>query len=235
MKNILYCLLIIGIIPFIIFSSYSEAKSLNEPNGPVEITKENYQEKNRNISVILSGGITYSMLHWTTKSEGNLNRKTFSIKPAFNVRLLRRFNKFSLEPFIGYTVFGGKSNKEENDYEDQYWFYSLEYGSVFMYKLPLFDIGIGLKGNTHIKSISRYYGSLYADNNGAEWEREDWTNEFPRASLDLGITMQYSYNRFLVGTEIWGSLTNLLYKSIFDAGGSSARKLNFLLFAGIII
>jgi len=104
--------------------------------------------------------------------------------------MLIRLKRISVEPFIGYTEFGGKSKKDENDYEDQYWFRALEIGSNCYYRFPAVDIGLGAKYNAYLKSYGKYFGGYGAeiDNTEAKWTETDWTKEFPRYSFDIGFS-----------------------------------------------
>jgi len=136
-----------------------------------------------------------------------------------------------IRTFVGYDVFGGKSEKQSNGYEDKYTFRQIELGITVSYNYKSFELGAGIKYNVHLKVVSEYYGSAvdpFEENR--TWNEHDASDFFRENSTDLGLRFSYRIHKFLIASEAWFSISNLEI-SDFDEDVDVVKN-RFLILAG---
>lgn len=138
-------------------------------------------------------------------------------------------NAISLKPFIGFSILGvnkGSFNKGSFHIDSTTYFLSTmgtefqlyygEFGSFISYSVGQFDFQFGLKGqyllgtNTlitsdYIPGRVRLTPTPLPDNQELNYSGKKLTD----FSANLGLKIQYNWNRFTFATEYWQGITNL--------------------------
>ncbi len=207
----------IAIVVFIVFSSHlGYAQTFKKfPQG---------------IQIELGGG--YNQLFWKIDDEfakKDADRTAFSLTPTIRVLYNISLSKhIYVSPFLGYNQFGGKNEESPNGYKDEFWFRSLEIGTLIFYQANKIRVGGGLKLNNHLKTYSKHYGSA-SDEKGTDrsWTEENWTDEFPTTSYDIGLRMSYRVrSKFQISGDLWFGLSDIIGESIFGKTGSASGREN---------
>lgn len=191
----------------------------------------NLTRKHSNLGVEV--GVGHSQLFWKVPNRPDGDRTQFFLKPTIRmVYKVNVMNKIYLLPLIGYDVFGGKSKKEENGYEDNFVFKSLEVGSLLGCKIKNIEIASGMKYNYHLKITQNYYGSFYQSPEERKWETEDWTDEFKNYSIDVGIRIGWHKDHFSLSFDTWIGVTDFLKNSIYAEEEVEGRLNHFRIMIG---
>ena len=170
------------------------------------------QEPDFKKRISIEAGLGYNTLSWeTTSSNENLefNRNQFVVFPSVKIKYsiplynIKTNSFFGIAPFVGYNMFGGKSGKEPNGYEDVIHLQALEVGI-----LPTFFINDkfrfygGLKGQYIFSAKQKSYGSILDPaGTGRTWKSSDVNGLFKDFSLSTGVGFNYILKRFSIGIE----------------------------------
>ena len=159
-------------------------------------------------------------------------RETLFITPTFRVSYeLYPQNWLPIRTFIGYDVSGGKSDKQQNGYQDKYTFRQIELGITASYSYKNFAFGAGVKYNHHLKVINEAYGSVNEPaNSERSWSENDVSELFLQNSTDIGLRIAYTVNHFLISTEAWFGISDLENQDISDY--VDVRKNRYILLIG---
>ena len=193
-------------------------------------------EKERNWSVEIGFGITEFQTETYFKDADTTFYGTFgnsALTPT--LRLSRKFQlskneKFSIQPFVGFTILGTNNNAREEIsrfkmdttvyfvMEDggSYHIPSLEVGTFFNYTNGKLSFQLGIKSQYHLTVYGSYpldYSPnririnphVSPDSNDLKYEKEPLSN----FSANAGLRVQYDFNQFLIAAEGWYGLTNL--------------------------
>jgi hypothetical protein len=162
-------------------------------------------------------GLGYNQLFWFehNTSVSDCYRTAFELTP--DIRISLRFlykKKFSIAPFIEYNVFGGTSAADSTGYSDQYRFYAIGSGAVFLMHRGRCEAGIGAKINAIVQTVNYSY---YDGSDKAVTTVFDRTAYLPWISVNLGTRIGYSMGRWILSNENWFGITDLLHGSVFQA------------------
>ncbi|CAN5405515.1 hypothetical protein BH11BAC7_BH11BAC7_11410 [soil metagenome] len=143
-------------------------------------------------------------------------RNTFSIQPSvrfsYNISLSKKdTTRFIVTPFVGYYIFGGKSDTEPNGYKDVYLFNSVEAGFIPSIKIcNLFQVGVGIKGQYVFSVKQKYYGVLnQPDSVPRKWETFDASEFYYSHAFNAGLQVKYHIKKITISAEGWFGLSNL--------------------------
>jgi hypothetical protein len=182
----------------------------------------------------LEAGGGYSQLYWRA---GGLNgdRLAFSLSPTVRTYLYLRSPKWGIQMFTGWNRFGGKSGTEPNGYHDAIWIKAWESGLFCLRHLGPNRLGPGLKYNYHLKVFGEYYGFLSMPP-GTEPVKsvEDWSDEFAKVSIDLGLRYSHRWKHLTASAETWFGLTNLA-GGVFEDIGATVRQCHYRVLVGVEI
>ena len=184
-------------------------------------------------------GIGHNQLYFESTTDNQTgNRLVFTLKPTFRlVYQMLPLPKLILTPFFGYTEFGGKSEPYSNDFIDEYWFHSLEFGMFCQYEIKNVLIGAGIKGNHHLDVLGRYFGTATdTKNTPKSWTEQSVMDDFamPKWSCDLGARIGYQMNNFIFSCEAWFGITDLAKETIFD-GLATSHENHYRVLIGYIL
>jgi hypothetical protein len=224
-------LISIFILLFVCFTNATEIEQLLISNSDSNNIADSIQTKTNNIKRFPSGigislGLGYNQLFWDTHNTNDPDpstiREAFSLTPTIRLQYNARINRFTLfKPFIEYNIFGGKSATEPNGYLDKYWFYVIGGGANFNYTYSHCEFGLGFKFNYILKAIGYNYGGFTDSSSSTRsWDQTDWTDDFPKISIDIGPSIGYSLSHFTISTECWFGLSDLLKRSFFQQNKS---------------
>lgn len=163
-------------------------------------------------------------------SSESVLRNSFKLTPTFRLSWRKGiFYNFSLRPFVGYSILGGKLNPKANGYEDEYLFKTLELGLFASYGLNNVSLSVGSKYNRFLDVTGKYFGSS-DDPAGTnrEWNEEDMSFLFKKWSIDLGGRLSYAYSHFTFAAEAWFSLSNLTKKDYENFVDISSKRFQIL-------
>lgn len=149
-------------------------------------------------------------------SSESFTRNEFKITPTIRISLEKEvLTNFSLTPFISYSITGGKSEKMENGYEDEFLFRTLDFGLFAQYNFRFISFSIGSKYNRYLEITSKAYGSVVDPISAhREWNESDMSFAFKKWSYDLGGRTSYNISNFTIALEGWYSITELAAKDI---------------------
>jgi hypothetical protein len=209
-------------------------------------------EENRKWSVEI-GGSTGQLFSKTVYAPTNFDTTVYrnwtKVRPMPTVKLTRTFNtsriiRSNIQAFVGFSVIGTETNAEnftnlsatnlpkvpffiQETGNKYYYIPSLEMGSFFNFPIKNFQIGVGLKGQYHLKLWTNDYylkGEIVSTNPliyNTENVYYDLKTMFTRLSADAGFRVQYNWNRFLIAAEGWYGMTNI---SKFEYDGIDYRQ-----------
>jgi len=163
-------------------------------------------------------------------SSESLLRNGFKLTPTFRLSWRKGiFYNFSLRPFVGYSIIGGKSNPKANGYEDEYLFKTLELGLFASYRLNNVSLSIGSKYNRFLNVTGKFFGSP-VDPAGTNrvWVEKDMSPLFKKGSINLGGGLSYAYSHFIFAAEAWFSLSNLTNKDFENFVNVSSKRFQIL-------
>lgn len=180
----------------------------------------------------LEAGGGYSQLFWRA---GGLNgdRLAFSLSPTARAYFYTRSPRWGIQVFTGWNRFGGKRGTEPNGYHDAIWIKAWESGLFCLRHLGPNRFGLGIKYNYHLKAYGEYYGSLSMPP-GTEPVKmiEDWSSEFSKVSLDMGIRYGRRWRRMTASSEAWFGMTNLA-GGVFEDIGATIRQCHYRVLVGV--
>ncbi len=158
-------------------------------------------------------------------------RNSFKLTPTFRISWRKGIvYNFSLRPFVGYSILGGKSNPKSNGYEDEYLFKTLELGLFASYKLNNVSLSAGSKYNRFLDITGKFFGSsVDPAGTNREWKEEDVSSLFKKWSIDLGGRLSYTYSHFTFGAEAWFSLSELTNKDFENFVSVSSKRFQILI------
>ncbi len=187
------------------------------------------QTNSRGLGLEAGGG--YNQLFWGA-GEINGDRLAFSLSPTARAYLYARSPGWGLQLFTGWNRFGGKSGTEPNGYHDAVWIESWESGLFCLRHLGSNRLGLGLKYNYHLKAYGEYYG-VRTMPPGTEPVKsvEDWSEEFAKISIDLGLRYSYRWKHVAASAEAWLGLSDLA-AGMFHEIGVAIRQRHFRLLVG---
>jgi hypothetical protein len=209
-------------------------------------------EENRKWSVEI-GGSTEQLFSKTVYAPTNFDttiyRNSTKIRPMPTVKITRAFNnsgtiRSNIQAFVGFSIIGTETSSENpthlfatnlpevpffiNEMENKYYYIpSLEMGSFFNFPIKNFQIGVGLKGQYHLKlwTNDHYLKATITSTNPVVYTSEnvyyDLETMFTRLSANAGFRVQYSLNHFLIAAEGWYGMTNI---SKFEYDGIDYRQ-----------
>ncbi|NJN78485.1 MAG: hypothetical protein HC803_09305 [Saprospiraceae bacterium] len=209
-------------------------------------------EKSRNWAVEMGGstGQLFSkIIYAPTNLDTTIYHNWTKFRPMPTVKISRTFNTSgtihsTIQTFVGFSVIGTETDWEEptsitatnlpevpffiREPENTYYYIpSLEMGSFFNFPIKNFEIGVGLKGQYHLKlwTNDHYLKTEVTSMNPTIYTSEnvyyDLTTVFTRLSVDAGLRVQYNFNRFFMATEGWYGMTNI---SKFQYDGIDYRQ-----------
>ena len=162
-------------------------------------------------------------------SSETYSRNNFKLTPAIRLSYNKDIiNNFSLIPFIGYSIIGGKSDKQTNGYEDEIKFNTLDLGLFATYNFYIISVSIGSKYNRFLKITNRSFGNLYDPMSDREWIENDASSLFKNWSIDLGGRTSYTLSNFTFAIEGWFSITELSSKLAEDVVNVSSKRFQIL-------
>jgi hypothetical protein len=162
-------------------------------------------------------GFGYSQMRHQVHANPPINEASTHHRDAFfltpTIRLSYEMYPTSFLPlrtFVGYDISGGKSQTEQNGYQDKYTFQQIELGITVSYSYQRFDFGAGIKYNLHLKVTNEAFGAIN-DPPGSErnWSETDVTDLFRDNSTDLGIRLDYNIDPVILSFEAWFGMTDL--------------------------
>jgi len=180
----------------------------------------------------LEVGAGYNTATWKEDDSPSAYRRnqfwllpTMRIENIFTPRNTKNSIKLKAFSFIGYNVFGGKSKKYPNGYEDYYLLRSIEFGSLPTLDIrDKFQISAGIKCQYVFNGTGNYYGWLsQPDTIPRQWKTENH-NWLKGPTLSFGIRMRYKIKIITCGVESWFGLTSV---------GSTFLENNYRLLFGI--
>jgi hypothetical protein len=162
-------------------------------------------------------------------SSETYSRNKFKLTPTIRLSYDKEvIANFSLMPFIGYSIIGGKSDKKANGYEDEIKFNTLGIGLFASYNFHIVSVSIGSKYNRFLKITNRSFGNLYDPISLREWKDNDMSDIFKKWSIDLGGRTSYTLSNFTFAIEAWFSITELSSKIAEDVVNVSSRRFQAL-------
>ena len=133
-------------------------------------------------------------------------REALNLTPTIRISYeIQPFNWLAINPFFGYDVAGGKSDKEADGYYDNYIFKQIDLGINLGWYLNNFTIGTGLKYNHHLEVIGEFYGVK----DPSSYNKEDMSDLYTNNSLDVGFNISYRLNKFVFALEAWLGISNV--------------------------
>jgi hypothetical protein len=156
-------------------------------------------------------GLGHNQLMWSVKNGQSGDRSNFYLKPSVRLSYYKNIYKnISVQPFVGFIQFGGRSDTDTNGYKDKYTFDCIDFGFNVDYPINSIVFGFGIKANHHLNVTNRSYGNLLDDPNDRHWQNSDMSFIFRKWSSDLGIRIGYKFiDHFSVYFESWFGITDL--------------------------
>lgn len=196
------------------------------------------QETNLLNNLYLELGAGYNTLGWEVKSlqeNTNYYRNQFILLPSFKLKYsipltkLENNSVVEIAPFMGYNMFGGKSQKESNGYKDVILLQALEMGILPTWSLnSKMNFYVGFKGQYIFSAKQKSYGTVLSTiDTEREWNTNNMNELFEDISFSIGAGVQYKINRFSFGIETWFGVINLS-----DSEGLEIYENNYRLIVG---
>lgn len=158
-----------------------------------------------------------------------LLRDEFKVTPTVRMSWEKDiFHNFSIRPFISYSIIGGKSSKEENGYEDEYSFKTIDAGLFINYNIQNMTIAIGGKYNRFLNVTGRFYGINISTESKRQWNEEDMSSLFKQYSMNLGGGIGYLYKKFTISMEGWFSISELIHDDFENLSEVSTKRFQLL-------
>jgi len=164
-------------------------------------------------------------------SSGSFSRKEFKPTPTFRLSLAKELiSNLSIIPFVSYLITGGKSDKRENGYEDEYIFKTLDFGLYASYDFYDISFSIGCKYDRFLKVTGRFYGGGDDPPTASrEWIEEDMSWLFREWSIDFGGRTSYAINHFIFALEGWFSATELTARNFEKYINANSKRFQLLI------
>lgn len=209
-------------------------------------------EENRKwlVEIGASAGQLFSKtVYAPTNFDTTVYRNWTKVRPMPVVKISRTFNisrmfNSNIQSFVGFSVIGTETGLENPTHlfatnlpnvpffiqekrNKYYYIPSLEMGSFLNFSIKNFQIGVGLKGQYHLKLWTNDHylkGEIVSTNPiilNSENVYYDLETIFTRLSADAGLRVQYPCNRFIIAAEGWYGMTNI---SKFEYDGIDYRQ-----------
>lgn len=151
----------------------------------------------------------------------------------------RTLGDFYLEPFVGYTRFGGKTPEQANGYKDEVKIDAIQTGFFVLYNTNFFniDVGLGYKTKKMNSAILEQYGEFENQEAPREWQREDLKPLLDAWSHNIGFRIALTYDNFRFGIESWIGLNDLKDDLAFeeaDLGGGTLTENHYRFIIGFV-
>lgn len=163
-------------------------------------------------------------------SSESFSRKEFKLTPTFRLSWKKEvITNFSITPFFSYSITGGKSDKRENGYEDEFLFKTLDFGLFASYDFHNISFSVGSKYDRILKVTGRFYGSVVDPITAQrEWNEEDMSSVFREWSVELGGRSSFSFNNIIIALEGWFSITELTAKDFEKYVSINSKRFQLL-------
>lgn len=183
-------------------------------------------------------GLGYNRLDWKINPNtefqvetGEFSRKAFHLTPTFRLSYkIEPLSWLTLQPLIGYDVFGGSLEEQPNGYKDRILFKSIEAGLLINYKLNNLSIGSGIKYNKHLEVIQSHFGHAGVSDEPRSWDENDMSDFwFKKQSVDLGFRLSNQFRNVIISSEWWFALTDLESKDLNELLNIKKNRLTLLI------
>jgi len=209
------------------------------------------------VEIGASYGQLYSNVVYDKMSlDTTIHRSWTKFRPMPVFKVTRSFEtkgiiNSTIQPFISFSVIGTETDWEETllgsnspnvpffinaEAYTYYYIPSIEVGSFWNFAIQDFEIGLGIKGQTHLKLWTNdHYLNVQTTSEPFVFNSENvfFTRKtmYRLLSANFGGKVQYNFNRFLIAIEGWYGFTNL---SKLDLNGLEYREMetNFRLMVG---
>jgi len=114
-------------------------------------------------------------------------------------------DEFFINPFVGYSRLGGKSEKVASGYEDQFKIDALQLGTFVGYHYNIFEIALGAELNHHFEMRQRSFTSTAPGVFG--WQEFEHNMFLRDLSADIGLRFVSNFDHFLAAAEAWFGVT----------------------------
>jgi hypothetical protein len=207
--------------------------------------QEMKKEKNILKDLSIEFGVGYGTLthkyddKTTLDNDTIYRRKEFWTQPTLRISykiLTCSINSyhFDFSPFVGYYIFGGKSETAPNGYKDILYFESIEFGlKTNISQNSHFEISPSIKAQYIFKTEQKYYGYLnQPDNVPREWMTQNNDDIFKSFAMSFGLNTKYKYKKLTFGIEGWYGISNLSTIGNDSIGILKIRENNYRILVG---